>query len=202
VVALAVSAVLAGVLRVRQSRVDGGSALWWVAAAAVVALALTLQFMPSARIAARFSRTGVSAADRLTIWKDTLPMVRDFWLTGTGAGTYETGMLVYQRAAPVARFNQAHNHYLQVAAEGGLLLGVPVFLALGLYVREAWRRLWADRSGVFWIRAGALCGLAGAAAQSLWETGLVTPANAALAAVSAAIVIHVPLSKTVDERQG
>ena len=33
---------------------------------------------------------------------------------------------------------------------------------------------------------------AGAAAQSVWETGLVTPANAALASVLCAIVIHEP----------
>ena len=45
---------------------------------------------------------------------------------------------------------------------------------------------------MYWIRAGALSGLAGAAAQSVWETGLVTPANAALASILAAIVIHEP----------
>ena len=45
---------------------------------------------------------------------------------------------------------------------------------------------------MFWVRTGAASGLAGVAVQSLWETGLTTPANAALAAVLAAIVIHVP----------
>jgi len=33
-------------------------------------------------------------------------------------------------------------------------------------------------------------GLVGAAVQSLWETGLTTPANAVLAAVLGAIVVH------------
>jgi O-antigen ligase len=119
-------------------------------------------------------------------------MIRDFWLTGTGAGTYETGMLVYQRTSPGVRFNQAHNQYLQLAAEGGVLLGVPLAAALVLYVRQAWRRVAAEHSGMYWIRAGALCGLAGAAAQGVWETGLSIPANAALASVLAAIVIHEP----------
>src|SRR5262249_15140478 len=87
-------------------------------------------------------------------------------------------------------YNQAHNHYLQVVSEGGLLLGVPVLTALTLYGRDAWRRLHADKSGMFWIRAGAFCGLAGLAVQSLWETGLTMPANAALAAIAAAVVVH------------
>jgi O-antigen ligase len=187
---MAAAAGTAVVLRFRHTGAGNGRALWWIAAAAAGAVLLILAALPPAVIAARLARTQVSAADRLLIWKDTLPIVRDFWLTGTGAGTYETSMLVFQRASPGVRFNQAHNHYLQSASEGGVLLCVPLFAALALFAREAWNRVAADQSGMYWIRAGALCGLAGAAAQSVWETGLVTPANAALASVLCAIVIH------------
>jgi O-antigen ligase len=145
-----------------------------------------------AALVGRFAAADVALADRVTIWWETLPIIRDFWLTGTGVGTFETAMAVYQRSSPGVLFNQAHNHYLQVAAEGGVLVAVPVALALGGFAALAWRRLQADRSGMFWVRAGAASGLAGVAVQSLWETGLTTPANAALAAVLAAMVIHVP----------
>lgn len=138
----------------------------------------------------RFASTRASAVSRLMIWRDTVPLVRDFWLTGAGAGTYETAMLVYQRSSPGVRFNQAHNQYLQWAAEGGVLLMIPAALALGLFVRAAARRLAADQSVMFWVRGGALCGLAAVAAQSIWETGLTVPANAVLAAVSGAIALH------------
>jgi membrane associated rhomboid family serine protease len=90
-------------------------------------------------------------------------------------------------------FNQAHNHYLQLAAEGGLLVGLPVTLAIFAFARAARRSLREDRSGMYWVRAGAVSGLCGVAVQSLWETGLTAPANAALAAVLAAIAIHAPL---------
>jgi putative inorganic carbon (hco3(-)) transporter len=189
---LAAAAAAAIVLRIRHGGAGHGRAVWWMAAATAAAIGLIFAAMPPGAIAARLARAPVSAADRLTIWRDTLPIVRDFWLTGTGAGTYETSMLVFQRASPGVRFNQAHNHYLQLASEGGLLLCVPLFAALALYVRQAWARVAADQSGMAWIRAGALSGLAGAAAQSVWETGLATPANAALAAVLCAIVIHEP----------
>jgi O-antigen ligase len=189
---IGVAAAVALGLLVRHDGRAHGRAVWWLGAAMAGAAALIAVSIPIGRIVARVAAAQVSASERLLIWTDTIPMVRDFWLTGTGAGTYETGMLLYQRASPGVRFNQAHNHYLQIVAEGGLLLAVPLFAALAVYVKQAWRRVADDQSGMYWIRAGALSGLAGAAAQSVWETGLATPANAAVACVLAAIVIHEP----------
>jgi hypothetical protein len=163
-----------------------------VMAAGALAVFLVLALVGPATLTARVATSDVAVADRVTIWRDTVPVLRDFWLTGTGIGTYATAMAVYQQSSPGVLFNHAHNHYLQVAAEGGLMLLVPVLLAVGAFARHARERLHNDRSGMFWIRAGAASGLAGVAAQSVWETGLLLPANAALAAVLAAIVVHVP----------
>lgn len=70
-----------------------------------------------------------------------------------------------------------------------MLLGLALsaIAALAMAIRE---QLSLDRSSAYWIRAGAACGLAAVAFQSLWETGLVMPANAALAAVLAAIASY------------
>jgi len=138
----------------------------------------------------RIAGTATGLADRFTIWHDTIPIVRDFWLTGTGPGTYQETMFVYQRADRTVFFNQAHNHYLQVAAEGGLLLIAAVSFALVTLIRVGRDRIAHDTSGMVWIRIGAACGLFAVALQSVWETGLVMPANAALAGVLAAIVVH------------
>jgi O-antigen ligase len=143
-------------------------------------------------LSGRFTAAGVGVADRLLIWRDTMSVLRDFWLTGTGAGTFQLSMTVYQRSSPGVIYNQAHNHYLQVAAEGGVLLAVPVALALAAFARATADSLRSDRSGMFWVRAGAASGLAGIAVQSIWETGLTTPANALLAAIAGAMVVHQP----------
>jgi O-antigen ligase len=190
---IAVAAVVGLLLRRERGQI-GGRAIWWIGAGAVGVVALTLAQLRPEALGVRLSSAGVSAGNRLLIWRDTIPIIRDFWLTGTGAGTYLTSMLLYQRSSPGWLYNQAHNHYLQVLSEGGLLLNVPVFGLLAFYTRDAWRRLHADESGMFWIRAGAFCGLAGVAVQSVWETGLTMPANAALAAIAAAIVVHDPAS--------
>jgi hypothetical protein len=180
---------LGGYLKSRRRAGAGG---WpgWVTTACAATIVFAVARIDPLVLGRRFAAAPTSAADRLVIWRETLPIVRDFWLTGTGAGTYETAMLVYQRSSPGVRFNQAHNHYLQVVAEGGLLLTVPLLIAAWTYGRSAASRVAADQTGMYWIRAGALSGLIGVAAQSLWETGLTVPANAFLAAITAAIAIH------------
>jgi O-antigen ligase len=162
-----------------------------VAGGAAASILVVLWGIDPSVLGSRFAAAGAGVADRAVIWRDTLSVVRDFWLTGTGIGTFRISMAVYQRNLSGVIFNQAHNHYLQVLAEGGLLVGIPVAAALGGFAREAAQRLALDRSGMFWVRAGAASGLCGVAVQSLLETGLTTPANAALAAVAAAIVVHV-----------
>ena len=61
------------------------------------------------------------AGDGRAIWADAGRVIRDFAITGTGAGTFGTAIAVYQTAEPGYSIGHAHNHYLQVAAEGGAL---------------------------------------------------------------------------------
>ncbi len=135
------------------------------------------------------SRT-VATWARAEIWRETLPIVRDFSATGVGVGGYRMAMLLYQQADRRFFFNQAHNQYLQLAAEGGLLLCLPLAAAAVLFFREAAAREKRDHSAAFWIRAGGGAAVAGALVQSIWETGLRMPANALLFAVAAAIAVH------------
>lgn len=188
-VALAVGALLA-VRRVRETSQEP-RALVAIAVAGAAALGAILLRVDPAAIAERVAASGVGLAGRTTIWSTTLQVIEDFWLTGTGVGTYQTAMVLYQQPTGLI-FNQAHNHYLQVVAEGGLLVGLPVALALLAFARCAITAMREDRSGMYWLRAGAASGLAGLAVQSLVECPLLTPANAALAAVLAAIAVHVP----------
>lgn len=163
---------------------------WWIGGALLLTIGLGLARADLPAVADRFSHSGSGVGNRLRIWRDTLPVMRDFPLTGTGVGTYRTAMLYYQRSERVVQFNQAHNHYLQTAAEGGIVLAGLIAWALAALVAVVRRRLAADVHGSYWIRAGAATGLIAVALQSVWETGLVMPANAALAAVLTAIAVH------------
>jgi hypothetical protein len=181
-----------------RRRVDSGMRSAALPLLAGVALLVVVMFTDPAQIAERigssFERRDI---DRLVIWRETLPLIRDFWTTGVGAGAYGAAMLVYQRTqvfmphlGGFAHFNQAHSHYLQIAAEGGLLIGVPVALAVAALVTLARKALGADRGEIFWVRTAAGASLAGIAVQSIWETSLRMPANALLGAALAALLVH------------
>jgi O-antigen ligase len=124
---------------------------------------------------------------RVAIWRDSIRLARDFPLTGTGAGTFGKAISVYQTAEPGYAIDQAHNHYLQLSAEGGVWLVLPALVAAGFFVASAGRNLKQDVTSNSLIRAGACAGLAGVMVQSIWETGLTMPANAWLFAMLAAI---------------
>ena len=127
------------------------------------------------------------ARGRVAIWRDAVHLIEDFPVTGTGAGTFGRAINVYQTAEPGYAIDQAHNHYLQLMAEGGALLLLPAALAAGSFVLLASRSLKQDQTSNYLIRAGACAGMTGVLVQSFWETGLTMPANALLFAVLAAI---------------
>jgi O-antigen ligase len=164
-----------------------------VAAAAAAVIAIVLSVPETVDLAARFQKPEFTSTwARPQIWRETLPIVRDFAMTGTGLGSYRTAMLVYQKSDRTFFFNQAHNQYLQFAAEGGVLLLMPLAWAALAFAATVKRRLKADAQALFWIRVGAAAGVVGALVQSLWETGVRLPANALLFAVLCAIAVHEP----------
>ncbi|RPH64302.1 MAG: O-antigen ligase domain-containing protein [Acidobacteria bacterium] len=138
----------------------------------------------------------VGTGGRPEIWQETLHIIRDFWPAGTGLGTYQTAMAVYQQSDRSVFFNQAHNQYLHLAAEGGFLLAIPAAAIVVAFVRLFAIRLARDTSSTAWIRIGAATALVAVAVQGFWETALRMPANSILFAVVAAIAVHRPLERS------
>ena len=132
----------------------------------------------------------VDANERPAMWADTVRLARDFWITGTGLNTYGTAMLFYQRAVPDLHLQAAHNDYLQLMAEGGVLLGIPTAIAFIVFVLAVRHRIHEDVGSIRWIRAGAVVGLAAIAFQSLFDFSLQMPGNAVLFTVVAAVALH------------
>lgn len=143
---------------------------------------------------ARFELVSQDIGGRVSAWRDTLRIIGDFPLFGVGLGAYRQAMLVYQTEARHAIFAQAHNEYLQVIAEGGLLVVVPALVLLWFVVRTIADRLTSgeDDGLTSWIRAGAVTGLVGIAAQSMVEFSLQMPGNRVLFVLLLAIALHRP----------
>ena len=162
-------------------------------AGSVVLAVLVVWAAPAQPILARVRETlSLGAAGRTAIWEDARTVAQAYPVAGTGLGTFERSMLIYQTTDRRTVTNQAHSQYLQLLAEGGALVTVALGIVAVAFVRLAHQRLRADTSPAAWLRIGALSGLAGVAVQGVWETGLRMPANGILLAVAAAIAVHRP----------
>ncbi len=159
-----------------------------LAALAIVAM---LGYGDSSRLLLRVDETRANGlANRVAIWRDTVPMMSDFPLTGVGAGAFGSAMRTYQTSPRTYFHNEAHNQYLQIAAEGGVLLSIPAAGALFAFIATACTQLRRRDDPMRWMRVAGVAALLGVAVQSIWETGLTLPANGMLAAALAALVVH------------
>ena len=141
----------------------------------------------------------VGAGGRPEVWREASLIIHDFWMTGIGLGTFQTAMLVYQQMNRAVFVNQAHSQYLQLLAEGGVLVAIPVLIGMFAFLRLFMRRLKSDSSPSAWIRIGGMTALVAVAVQGVWETGLRMPANGVLFAVAAAIAVHRPAVRETDQ---
>jgi O-Antigen ligase len=165
-----------------------------VAAFAIVSalLVLTIGWVGAGTIAGRFSSANPrDLGGRTLVWKDAIEIVRMYPIAGTGLNTYSVAMIFYQRFNRPIRYSEAHNDYLQLAAEGGLLLTVPAAIAIVVFVRVVRRRFVQETSAsTYWIRRGAVVGLLAIALQEIVEFSLQMPGNAFLFAVLCAVAVH------------
>jgi O-antigen ligase len=128
---------------------------------------------------------------RVAAWRDGWQVVKDFPVAGVGLNAYPDAMLFYQKNVLEVWMTHAHNDYLQLLAEGGLVVVTAVGFALALLVTAVRRSVNAarDDSYGYWVRSGAAVGLVAIGIQETVEFSLHIPANALLFATLAAVAI-------------
>ena len=161
---------------------------------AVIAIVLVVGWSQPEAVADRFEAgSDVSLSTRVHAWRDAMHIAKDFPLAGTGLNTFDTAMIFYQ-SQPGGFWNHAHNDYVQLVAEGGVLVAVPVALAIVLFAWIAAARLREDRANrqSLWLRIGAVTGLVAIALQSSLDFSLQLPGNAVMCATLVALALRAP----------
>ena len=169
----------------------------WRGKAGIVSIVTALLFIAIAwagldSVVERFRQVGSNPQGRVSAWVDTVQIIRNHPWVGTGFNTYRTAMVLYQTSSHRVSFQEAHNDYLQLASEGGLLVGLPVAFTIFMFVGEVRHRFReAPKAGTtYWLRVGAAIGMVAIALQSLVEFSLQMPGNAMLFALLAALALH------------
>jgi O-antigen ligase len=137
---------------------------------------------------------------RSNIWQVTLKVIAANMPFGAGFGAFGVAYTPHDAMSGLERVEQAHNDYLQVLAEGGLLVAIPVAFCLLIFIRTVYRRGRADQlsTTAWWLRRGAVTGLIAIALQESVEFSLQMPGNAVLFALLCAVALHRPQQPRPD----
>jgi O-antigen ligase len=136
-----------------------------VALGAIAIGIVAFSFSPGLRAEARSIITPAANAGRVAIYGANIDIVRDHPVFGVGYGNYDRDARAYYQRYPEAdRRSHAHNSFLQVAADAGLV-GLSAFcLVFGVLLWRGWclvRELAARRSALWPTAAGAWLGIIG-----------------------------------------
>jgi O-antigen ligase len=124
---------------------------------------------------------------RAHFWSVTLNMIKAYPYLGTGLGAYGVSYTQFDSRNGLFRLEQAHNDYLQVLSDGGIVGGV---LALSFVVLLFWKAIKRAKSRDDFRRGvalGALSGCFGVLIHSFFDFTLHTTSNALLFLVLAAL---------------
>lgn len=133
------------------------------------------------KVAQRLENTSVSRETRDEVVRDTLTLIKDYPLTGTGGGTYDISFLHYRGYDISGFYDHAHNDYIEFLAEYGLIGMLFLFLLVSSSLLSALLALRKRKHTL--LKGMAFASAMGTIALLIHSTvdfNLQVPANAAL----------------------
>jgi O-antigen ligase len=171
----------------------------------VLALSISLgvRWIGSEPVVSGFSKLSediqsTDAISRRGIFEDTWSMIADRPGFGAGLGAYAAAFTAYGRGAGTVGVPQAHNDYLQVFADGGII-GVTLALLFAVFLSVSGMR--GIRRGdpvLRGVAAGALAGCFGLLVHSIADFNLQIPSNALAFLFSSALVARAASIRSRD----
>lgn len=135
IVAFAAGLLILGILLILRRPFQGKALL--IPALSLCLLSLLLWVGVADKIWARISTVkeiSLSSDQRALVWRSTLDIFHNFPITGTGLGTFSQIFPAYRTEAIVKKFfSFAHNEYLQLLSETGLVGFTIVFVGFAAF---------------------------------------------------------------------
>jgi O-antigen ligase len=135
------------------------------------------------------ARTEDLSSKRFEIWSGTISVIREHFPFGAGLGAFPQAFSRFDPGSGVYRAQQAHNDYLQVAADAGLIGVVLGIWFLYLFAYLGRRAVATSASVTKGLGVGAIAGLFAVLIHSLFDFVLhITAISAAFLYVLAVLI--------------
>lgn len=174
----------------RGERLRGAAARVGLGLAMVLAVFVGVLYFGGDGALSRMLGT-VNSADPTTgrahFWSGALQIIRDHPWLGTGLGSFGAAYTRYDTGNGSYRLEQAHNDYLQIFSDAGVVGGLLGIVFVVLLFRAALRRMQSRDRFRRGVTLGALAGCAGALVHSFFDFTLHTTANALMFLLLAAL---------------
>ena len=177
-------------VRRRAWRLVGVAGLSWVLAQVLVGPPFFAQRVSAtASTAARADSFVSNGVQRIEDWRRAFAIFWEWPVTGAGFYSFDSATEIATTKRDGVSTAFAHNGFLQAAADGGVVLAVPLFLAIGAVLAVSLHALPAAlRSGDF-VRLGALVTLLVLLLHSGMDFDWTYPALLSLAALVAVLAL-------------
>jgi len=131
----------------------------------------------------KFSETSETLPKRTFIWLDTLSIIKDFPILGTGLGTYSLSFSLYKKVAHWPTIIQhAHNDYLELLSETGIVGFLLVTWGIVMFYKQALSKIVRNNSQNeplrYYLLLGAISGSLGMMVHVITDFNFQIPANA------------------------
>ena len=138
---------------------------------------------------------------RLLIWKGTIGIIKDNWLSGTGAGTFIYNFPKYRPAALNMFANFAHSDYLQVFSEMGIFGLTLMVSIIALIIRKGLKTYnTAKTSFKRWLPLSLATGILSMSIHAIADFNFYIPANAIIFTVFSAFIFNLTSKKEKARR--
>ena len=131
------------------------------------------------------------------IWRDTTTMIRAHFATGVGLGAFETVFPIYSQSDGSLQIGQAHNDYLQLVAEAGIVGAVLLLWFVGIVMSQTLRGLRSSDPFVAALALGSGGSMVGMMVHSIFDFNLQLPSHALLLIVLTAVLARVSVPEAV-----
>ncbi len=151
-----------------------GAVIWWIGADPVLdRVAQTISEVKS-------DQSQLAYRDRTWLWKDTWTIFLHHPVWGAGLGSFATAYPLYGHGDGTIAVAQAHNDYLQILADAGLIGGVLALAFLVLLWKAILTAIKASDAINAFIAIGIGGGLSAMLVHSLFDFNLQIPASSLL----------------------
>jgi O-antigen ligase len=145
--------------------------------------------------------TDASMAMRWDIWGRTLQIAKDFPIVGSGLGTFRYAYTGYDRPGEWLSTDQAHNDYLQLVSETGILGAIALLWAVFVFLRRVVVPLARAATPFRWTTAGCLGAVVATLVHTVFDFSLQIPAVALEFAVTVGLLTAIATVASQSERE-